>query len=237
MSLQQEEQDRIWTHFQVQNRASFDLSYPRLRYLAERCASETRVLNIGVGNGYLESLLVERNVEVYSLDPSAGSIGRLRDELAMGQRAQQGYSQRMPFDADYFDTVIMTEVLEHLSGDILHATLDEVRRVLKPGGAFTGTVPYREDLAANEVICPHCQRAFHRWGHEQRFDLVSLRTLLEEHGYSIDWLYARAFPDFRRRGVRPLMRAVVRYVLGRMGEPLVAPNLYFRARRPRDGAE
>ena len=236
MSLQQEEQDRIWTHYQVQNTGSFDLSYPRLRYLAERCAPGTRVLNIGVGNGYLESLLVQRNVEVYSLDPSAESIRRLRQELGMGQRAQQGYSQRMPFTPDYFDIVIMTEVLEHLSADILHTTLDEVRRVLKPGGVFTGTVPYREDLAANEVMCPQCQRVFHRWGHEQRFDSASLRTLLEEHGYSIERIYTRTFPDFRRGGVRPLMKAIVRYVLGRMGEPLVGPNLYFRARLPRDGA-
>lgn len=237
MTLSQDEQDRIWSHYQVQQRDSFDLSYPRLRYFAERCSPGSRVLNVGVGNGYLESLLVKRNVDVYSLDPSAESIGRLRNQLGMGQRAQQGYSQRMPFDADSFDMVIMTEVLEHLPSDTLRATLTEVRRVLKPGGAFAGTVPYREDLAANQVICPHCQREFHRWGHAQRFDSASLRTLFEEHGYSIERMYARAFPDFRRAGVRLLLKAFVRYVLGRMGEPLVGPNLYFRARRPRDGAE
>jgi hypothetical protein len=27
------------------------------------------------------------------------------------------------------------------------------------------------------------------------------------------------------------VKAAVRYLLGRIGEPLVAPNLYFRARR------
>jgi SAM-dependent methyltransferase len=237
MSLNQEQQDRIWTHYQVRNKGSFDLSYPRLRYLAELCVPRSRVLNIGVGNGYLESLLVHRGVEVFSLDPSGESIDRLRNDLAMGARAQQGYSQRMPFDPQQFDVVIITEVLEHLTDEALHATLDEVRRVLKPGGELVGTVPYREDLAANEVVCPHCQAAFHRWGHEQGFDSNSLRRLLEGHGYAVEQMYPRAFPDFRRAGFRPLLKATFRYVLGRLGEPLVGPNLYFRVRRSRVGQE
>jgi len=232
MALEQHEQDRIWHYHQVDNRSSFDLSYPRLRFLAERSAPQSRILNIGVGSGYLEELLVRRGVEVYSLDPSAESIGRLQDTLGMGSRARQGYSQDIPFEAGYFDTVIMTEVLEHLSTAIIHPTLDEVRRVLKPGGELTGTVPYREDLKANEVMCPHCLKTFHRWGHERRFDAESLTALFGEHGFLMERAYPRAFPDFRRPGVGPLAKAVFRYLLGRMGEPLVAPNLYFRARTP-----
>ncbi len=229
MSLQQHEQDRIWRHYQTSAAASFDLSYPRLRFLAERCRPGSRVLNIGVGSGYLEGLLERRGVQAFSLDPSAETIERLRTELAVGSRAQQGYSQNMPFESDFFDTVIMTEVLEHLRDDILHPTLDEVRRVLKPGREFTGTVPYREDLAANEVLCPNCQVQFHRWGHEQRFDVTSLRELLTRHQLRVRTVYPRTFPDFRRRGLRPLVKATFRYVLGRMGESLVGPNLYFRA--------
>jgi SAM-dependent methyltransferase len=189
-------------------------------------------LNIGVGTGYLEQLLVSRGVHAFSLDPSAATIERLRAELSMGDRARQGYSQRIPFASQSFDSVIMTEVLEHLSMDILHATLDEVARVLRPGGVLVGTVPFQEDLASNEVMCPRCQAQFHRWGHEQRFDVASLGALLNEHGFRVQRLYPRAFPDFRRRGLRAFGKAVFRYVLGRMGEPLVGPNLYFRGQRP-----
>ena len=150
----------------------------------------------------------------------------------MGSHAKCGYSQSIPFDDGSFDTVIMTEVLEHLPADVMHTTMDEVRRVLRPDGEFTGTVPYKEELAANDVMCPHCQFQFHRWGHAQRFDVPSLRAALEAHGFRVTRLYPRAFPDFRRRGAAPFLKAVLRYVLGRMGEPLVGPNLYFVARRP-----
>jgi hypothetical protein len=126
----------------------------------------------------------------------------------------------------------MTEVLEHLPADVMHATLEEVRRVLRPKGEFTGTVPYREDLAANDVICPRCQFQFHRWGHAQRFDVTSLGDALKAHGFHVERLHPRAFPDFRRRGAGLFLKAAFRYVLGRLGEPLVGPNLYFVARRP-----
>jgi SAM-dependent methyltransferase len=227
--LTQDEQDKIWSHHQTDATGVFDLSYPRLRFLAERCTPGMRVLNIGVGSGYLEKLLVQRGVEVFSLDPSSASIDRLRKELSMGDRAQQGYGQRIPFDTAYFDTVVMTEVLEHLSTDVLDATLEEVRRVLKAGGQLTGTVPYCEDLAANEVLCPRCNAQFHRWGHAQRFDAASLRALLASHGFRVTKAYPRAFPDFRRRNAVLFLKALFRYLLGRLGEPLVGPNLYFTA--------
>ena len=231
MTLNQHEQDRLWDHLQTSVRHAFDLSYPRLRFLAEQCAPGSRVLNIGVGTGYLEELLAARGVQTFSLDPSAQSIDRLRADLHMGERARCGHSQQIPFDAAAFDTVIMTEVLEHLSTDVLHATLDEVHRVLRPGGEFTGTVPYREDLRANDVTCPRCQAHFHRWGHAQAFDAGTLRDLLTRHRFRVHRLGPRTFPDFRRRGLAPFAKATVRYVLGRLGEPLVGPNLYFRARR------
>jgi SAM-dependent methyltransferase len=231
MALNQEQQDRIWDHHQTQGTGVFDLSYPRLRYLAERCAPGSRVLNVGVGAGYLERLLLARGVHVYSLDPSRQSIERLRVELGMADRARHGYGQQMPFDDGNFDTVIATEVLEHLTGDVLEPTVAEVHRVLRPGGHFIGTVPYREDMAANTVMCPHCEAHFHRWGHEQRFDTAGLRALLERHRFDVREVYPRTFADFRRRSPRLFVKAVFRHVLGRLGEPLVGPNLYFRARR------
>jgi SAM-dependent methyltransferase len=230
MALDQREQDRIWRHHQLHGTGVFDLSYPRLRYLADRCRAGSRVLNIGVGSGYLEELLASRGVEAYALDPSAETIERLRTRLHMGERARQGYAQHMPFDSGFFDKVILTEVLEHLPEDVLHPTLDEVRRVLEPEGALIGTVPFREDLQSNEVLCPRCETQFHRWGHAQSFDQASLGALLRQHGFRVERLYPRTFPDFRRRGARLFLKATFRYVLGRLGEPLVTPNLYFSAR-------
>ena len=225
--IDQKGQDVIWKHIQNHARDYFDMSYTRLCYLAEKCRPGERVLNIGVGSGKLEEILVNLGVEVWSLDPCGESIDRLRDELAMGNRAVQGYSNELPFQKDYFDKVIMTEVLEHLPDDILNKTLGEVYRVLKVHGVLTGTVPYRENLIDNNVICPHCETEFHRWGHQQSFDKSSLGEILIKHKFLIVQLYSRSFPDFRRPGFILFVKSLFRYVLGRLGEPLIAPNLYF----------
>jgi len=225
--IDQKGQDVIWKHIQNHARDYFDMSYARLRYLAEKCRPGERVLNIGVGSGKLEEILVNLGVEIWSLDPCGESIDRLRDELAMDNRAVEGYSNELPFQKDYFDKVIMTEVLEHLPDDILNKTLDEVYRVLKVHGVFTGTVPYREILTDNNVICPHCETEFHRWGHRQSFDKSSLGEILIKHKFLINRLHSRSFPDFRRPGFKLFVKSLFRYVLGRLGEPLIGPNLYF----------
>lgn len=45
----------------------------------------------------------------------------------------------LPFAADGFDLVISCDVLEHVAS--LEQSLDEIRRVLRPGGSFIGFVP------------------------------------------------------------------------------------------------
>ena len=50
----------------------------------------------------------------------------------------------MPFDNESFDVIISTEVLEHVPNPDLY--LQEVMRVLKPGGIFFFTVPFLQSL-------------------------------------------------------------------------------------------
>ena len=225
-------QDCLWDHYQEGAAFLFDLSYPRLDFLASRIKKGQSVLNIGVGNGYLEEKLHHRGVDVHALDPSQKTMDKLKKRIPLGDKAQVGYGQAIPFFSDCFDVIIMTEVLEHLTDDALKQTLKEVHRVLKTGGIFIGTVPYREDLNANRVICPCCHSIFHRWGHHQSFDKEKLTGGLTSAGFSIIEAYPRAFPDWKRINIKLLIKSVGRYILGRLGETIVSPNLYFKVQKP-----
>jgi SAM-dependent methyltransferase len=224
-------QDKMWDYYQTFGVSRFDLSYPRLLFLSELFSSGQRVLNIGVGSGYLEEKLLQRGVDVHALDPSEKAISLLRERLALGDKAKTAHGNHIPFTGDYFEGVVMTEVLEHLSEDVLQGTLDEVYRVLRPGGLFVGTVPNKEDLNSNHVFCPSCEAVFHLWGHCQRFDRERMNVLLNKKGFHVIKIQCRTFPDWRRPNPRLLLKSVVRYILGRLGEPLVSPNLYFKARK------
>lgn len=189
------DQKKIWDHFQSDGVDSFAKNQGRQEYLAKQLQPGTRVLNIGVGNGALERLALAQAVEIWSLDPSEAAIERLSQTLGRNEKAQVGYCQKMPFPDGRFDTVVMSEVLEHLEENTFNATLNEVHRVLRIGGRLLGTVPAREKLEDSEVVCPHCGEHFHRWGHQRSFDVVTLAKALEtqfrvdraEEHFFIDW--------------------------------------------------
>ncbi len=175
-------QEKLWDYFQVEDDSEsnvFGASNARYKYLAERIRTGDSVLNIGVGRGGLERLLLAKQCSVASLDPSDKTIAKLKEDLGLADRARVGSSQKIPFDDNEFDVVVMSEVLEHLTDDLIIATLPEVKRVLKEGtGRFMGTVPADENLAESQCVCPHCGEIFHRWGHVQSFTRERLSKLL-----------------------------------------------------------
>lgn len=171
----------FWSHFQTKRTDVFDASKTRLDFLlkvAKQISNGPSLLNIGCGNGYLERRALLENWRVTSVDPDAKSVDRLK---SLGIDARCGTVESLPIDSKSLDVVVCTEVLEHLATVVIAAGLEEIRRVLVPGGALIGTVPYRENLAESQVFCPRCKEESHRWGHQQSFDESRVRSVLSEY--------------------------------------------------------
>lgn len=189
--MKPEVQKQIWDREQVRRiAAGYDTNKRRLGVIfkhieafgSTRPHGDVRVLNIGIGNGYLEAVLLENGFDTYSLDPSENAVEAMREKLGGPDgHFRVGSASAMPFDTAFFDFVVMSEVIEHLDDETLGACLSELRRVLKPGGVFIGTCPDDEELSRNTITCPHCSQRFHRVGHVRSFTARSLRTLLEKH--------------------------------------------------------
>ena len=173
-------QDKVWEHFQTDGLEKFSLSVPRLNFLlnqASRLAAgrSLRILNIGIGDAWLEKKCLERGWDVYSLDPIAAAVSAVE---AAGGKAMVGHIEDIPFENDFFDVVFCSEIIEHLSREQIQQGLNEVARILKPNGVLLGTVPFNENLFEGRVVCPDCGSVFHRIGHQQTFDLKSLPAVL-----------------------------------------------------------
>jgi SAM-dependent methyltransferase len=226
--------DGIWEHIQTKRVGMFDRAegrYLAMAALARRRHGRDggRVLNIGVGPGRLERLLLDRRWRVACLDPSAKALAA---RAPAGVDARCGYAQEMPFESGAFDVVIASEVLEHIEPATRERALAEVARVLAPGGWFIGSVPYREVLADQEVICPDCEKVFHRWGHVSTFDLPDMRDELARH---FEAVHCRrlTFVDWRSaRSALGLLKRAAEWALGRMGESIANPSIEFAARKP-----
>lgn len=228
------EQHRIWDHYQTTRIDAFDQARGRYAAMATqalrlRGPGAGRVLNIGIGAGGLERLLKGRGWEVAALDPSPEAVAALALE---GVEARCGYAQRAPFDDGAFDIVVASEVLEHIEPTTRALALAEIHRVLAPGGWFIGSVPYREVLSENEVICPDCGKVFHRWGHVSSFDLRQLQAELAAQFVAVT-CRRRSFVDWAAaRTPMRLVKAMAQSLLGRMGEAIASPSIEFAARRP-----
>lgn len=175
-------QNRIWSYFQNERIDVFSYANPRLRYLVSQVKKLVKTplllaLNIGVGNGFLEDQAVSLRWNIHSIDPNEATIRKLRKK---GIEANVGCIEALPYKDGTFDVVICSEILEHLSSEQLQKGLKEVSRVLKSGGYFLGTVPNNENLDDNVVICPDCGKIFHRWGHQQKFDVEMLKNIFPE---------------------------------------------------------
>jgi ubiquinone/menaquinone biosynthesis C-methylase UbiE len=93
-----------------------------------------RVLEVGAGSGWWSRILARRGASVVALEPSAAMrrVGAARGVEAIDWVA--GTADRLPFQGETFDVVLLMTVLEFVS-EPTHA-LSEAWRVLRPGGTL-----------------------------------------------------------------------------------------------------
>lgn len=229
------QQEKIWTYYQNQAIDSFAGSRARLAYLIKEIENRHLrvVLNVGIGAGIFEQLAQERGLQISSLDPDQAAVERLCRRL--GIDAQVGYVQQMPFEDASFDTVVISEVLEHLDYDIMLQGFQEIDRVLVSGGYLIGTVPYQEDLDSNIVVCPYCGETFHRWGHLQSFSSDTLRKTVPPF-FEVEHVFPKLFINFATLNWKGKIGGIIQSVLQLFGFTSSRSRLVFIAKKEnRDG--
>lgn len=105
--------------------------------------SGERLLDVGCGNGAYTTVLGKSFREVHAIDVEPRRIEQFRGRSAMdlNYSVAVGTAEALDFPDDHFDVVTAIEVLEHIVD--LDRALDEIRRVLRPGGAFLVSCPNR----------------------------------------------------------------------------------------------
>jgi SAM-dependent methyltransferase len=135
---------------------SSGLHHARLfgRLIAERRPGDPlRVLDWGCGPGRLARHMAEcfapTRLDLTGVDPDPAAIAWCRAHLPGIAFHDTAPLPPLPFDDDHFDAAYGFSVLTHLAEETQARWVDELRRVLKPGGVLVVTVHgdhYRNDL-------------------------------------------------------------------------------------------
>jgi SAM-dependent methyltransferase len=160
-------------------------------------SDEQRVLDIPCGRGfYLNMIRYVSDCEIIGAELDWGIIQKARANVGhLGIPLYNTDIYHLPYQANSFDAVILSEVLEHLDDDV--AALREVYRVLKPGGVVAITVPHANypfwwdpiNKTLEALFNTHIQRGVFAgiWANHVRLYLPDeLRTAADAAGFIIE---------------------------------------------------
>ena len=146
------------------------------RFLSAGLARGARVLDVGCGRGVALGPLADRGFEVHGVEVSEAAV-RGADPRALIRIAPD--LPAAGYDAGSFDQIVIWHVLEHLRDP--RATLDECRRILKPGGRLVVAVPNFSSWQARFGGAGWFHLDAPR--HLYQFPLPALRRLMERCGF------------------------------------------------------
>jgi 2-polyprenyl-3-methyl-5-hydroxy-6-metoxy-1,4-benzoquinol methylase len=147
-------------------------------FLSRELTAGARVLDVGCGRGVLLGSLADGGFEVFGTEISAEAI-RGADPRAQIRIAAK--LQDAGFDAASFDQVIIWHVFEHLDDPC--GTLEEVARILKPGGRLVIAVPNFASAQARWTGAAWFHLDLPR--HLYHFPASALRSLLTQLGFDV----------------------------------------------------
>ncbi len=115
----------------------------RVELCLAECRGGERVLEVGFGSGVTFLNLHEQYKEIHGLDlnASAKTVMNMFKSMNIETCLQNGDVLRMPYADDFFDTVLLISILEHLRPEKQAEAFQEIRRVLKPRGQAIYGVP------------------------------------------------------------------------------------------------
>lgn len=168
--------------------------------------AQQEVLEIGCGGGLICHGLALRQALTVGIDPSESALVAARahaqqDNLGQNEYFERGYSEALPYADGSFSVIVCLDVLEHVND--LRKTLQEIERVLAPGGIFIFDTINRT-LLARLVLIWIGERFFQKGGlipglhdYHKFIKPHELRSILTESGLQI-----RELTGFMPRGIK-----------------------------------
>lgn len=136
------------------------------------------IIDIGCSYGWFEGWAVENHCKrIIGIEPNEIDFKYAKDAVP-DATFKKGSALSVPSENDYFDIVVMWEVLEHLPKNTENISFQEIKRVLKPRGCLFLSTPNKTFWSC--VLDPAWWLVGHR-----HYSINELKEKLAESGFEI----------------------------------------------------
>lgn len=136
------------------------------------------IIDIGFSYGWFERWAIENNCkEIIGIEPEEADFKSAKQAIP-DAIFKKGSALSIPSENEYFDTVVMWEVLEHLPKNTEKESFKEIARVLKPSCSLFLSTPNKTFWSC--ILDPAWWLIGHR-----HYNINELKEKLEESGFEV----------------------------------------------------
>ncbi len=157
-----------------------------IRFVATEDIKSKKVLDIGCGYGWCEIDFLKRGVKKIVGTEITTSDLKTAKKYIKNPKAEfvVAGATKLPFPDNSFDTVVSWEVIEHIPKNSENQMFSEVNRVLKKGGTFYLSTPFRH------IISNSLDPAWWLIGH-RHYSKKQLTDYAKRNGFKVEKSYVK----------------------------------------------
>lgn len=182
-------ESKVWGDADV-SLSPFCLTAPKLKFALsniQKLKKNSKVLEVGCGAGGIAKAIKKYrpDLDIYAIDISKKQI-QIAKKNNNGANFLLGSAYKIPFKNNFFDGVVMFDVLEHL--DDPNLCVKEIKRVLKHKGLFSLFTPIEGNILSVHGFIYNLFNFNPKekyGGHVQNFNYSDVKNILERNKLNV----------------------------------------------------